>query len=75
MSSNNKNAYEIRTEILGMAQSFVMDKFHNARNNWENSTDRHPETSAILSTADAPKYPKSSEILKEAEKLYSFVEK
>lgn len=75
MVSNNKNAYEIRTEILSMAQSFVMDKFHNARNNWENSTDRHPETGAILSTEHAPKYPSSNDILREADSLYSFVDK
>jgi hypothetical protein len=31
MVSNNKNAYEIRTEILGMAQGFVMSKFDDAR--------------------------------------------
>jgi hypothetical protein len=70
----NKNAYEIRTEILGMAQGFVMSKFDDARGKWENSTDRHPETGAILSTEHAPKYPSSDDVLREAEKLYSFVE-
>ena len=75
MVSNNKNAYEIRTEILGMAQGFVMDKFHNERSNWESSTSRHPETGQLLSTKDAPEYPSSEDILREAENLYSFVEK
>jgi len=70
----NKNAYEIRTDILGMAQGFVMEKFHSAKNNWENSTDVHPETGKILSTEHCPKYPTSDEILREAEKLYSFVD-
>ena len=74
MVSNNKNAYEIRTDILSMAQSFVMDKFHTAKSNWENSTDRHPETGNILSTEYCPKYPSSDDILAEAEKLYSFVD-
>jgi len=74
MVSNNKNAYEIRTEILGMAQGFVMSKFDDARGKWENSTSRHPETGAILSTKDAPEYPSSDDVLREAEKLYSFVE-
>ena len=71
---SNKNAYEIRTEILGMAQGFVMDKFHNAKNNWENSTDRHPQSGVILSTEHSPKYPTSEDILREAENLYSFVD-
>ena len=71
---SNKNAYEIRTEILGMAQGFVMDKFHNNHQKWLDSTDRHPETGAILSTANSPEYPTSDNILREAEKLYSFVE-
>ena len=74
MVSNNKNAYEIRTEILGMAQGFVMSKFDDARGKWENSTSRHPETGAILSIKDAPEYPSSDDVLREAEKLYSFVE-
>jgi len=73
-TNTNKNAYEIRTEILGMAQGFVMDKFHNKHQKWQDSTDRHPESGAILSTIDSPDYPTSDDILREAEKLYSFVE-
>lgn len=72
--TTNKNAYEIRTEILSMAQGFVMDKFHNQHQKWQDSTDRHPETGAILSTNDSPTYPSSNDILLEAEKLYSFVD-
>jgi hypothetical protein len=72
--TTNKNAYEIRTEILGMAQGFVMDKFHNKHQKWQDSTSRHPETGQLLSTKDAPEYPSSNDILHEAEKLYSFVD-
>jgi|TARA_B100001105_G_scaffold255461_1_gene255085 hypothetical protein len=71
---SNKNAYEIRTEILSMAQGFVMQKFDNERNKWENSADRHPDTGQLLSTDDAPIYPSSDDVLREAEKLYSFVD-
>ena len=72
---SNKNAYEIRTEILGMAQGFVMDKFHNKHQKWLDSTDRHPETGAILSAGDSHQsiLPRMT-ILREAEKLYSFVD-
>jgi len=70
----NKNAYEIRTEILSMAQGFVMSKFDNAHSKWESSVERHPESGVVLSTKDAPKFPSSDDILKEANKLYSFVD-
>ena len=72
--TTSKNAYEIRTEILGMAQGFVMDKFHNKHQKWQDSTSRHPETGQLLSTKDAPEYPSSNDILHEAKKLYSFVD-
>tara|TARA_B100001094_G_C18191648_1_gene807714 strand:+ start:5405 stop:5665 length:261 start_codon:yes stop_codon:yes gene_type:complete len=71
---SNKNAYEIRTEILEMAKTFVMDKFANEKANWEQSADRHPESGIILSLKDAPVYPSSKDVLTEAEKLYSFVD-
>ena len=71
---SNKNAYEIRAEVLEMAKTFVMDKFQNERANWENSVDRHPESGVILSLKDAPVYPSSKDVLLEAEKLYSFVD-
>jgi len=70
----NKNAYEIRTEILSMAQGFVLQRFDDARNKWESSVDRHPDTGVILTTEHAPKFPSSDDILREANKLYSFVD-
>lgn len=72
--TTSKNAYEIRTEILSMAQGFVMDKFHNQHQKWLDSTDRHPENGVIVSTNDSPNYPSSDDILQEAKKLYSFVD-
>ncbi len=70
----NKNAYEIRTEVLAMAKDLITDRFHSVRNNWEQSQDRHPETGQILSIEDAPLYPTSAEILAEAKALYAFVD-
>ena len=70
----NKNAYEIRTEVLAMAKDLITDRFHSVRNNWEQSQDRHPETGQILSIEDAPLYPTSAEILAEARALYAFVD-
>ena len=71
---SNKNAYEIRTEILSMAQGHVMKRFRQVQSNWENSCDRHPETGMMLTIKDAPEYPSTDEVLKEAKNLYSFVD-
>ena len=70
----NKNAYEIRTEVLAMAKDLITDRFHSVRNTWEVTQDRHPETGQILSIEDAPLYPTSAEILAEAKALYAFVD-
>lgn len=70
----NKNAYEIRTEVLAMAKDLITDRFHSVRNTWEVTQDRHPETGQILSIEDAPLYPTSAEILAEARALYAFVD-
>ena len=70
----NKNAYELRTDILSMAQGQVMDKFNNQFSVWDMSCERHPDTGVLMSTITPPTYPTTSEILKTANELYSFVE-
>ena len=73
--SINKNAYELRTDILSMAQNSVMDKFNNEFGVWDMSCERHPDTGVLMpSNVPAPSYPTTSEILKTANELYSFVE-
>ena len=72
---SNKNAYELRTDILSMAQNSVMDKFNNEFGVWDQSCERHPDTGRLMpSNAPAPTYPTTSEILKTANELYTFVE-
>ena len=71
----NKNAYELRTDILSMAQNTVMDKFNNEFGVWDMSCERHPDTGALISSIGGPPtYPTTSEILKTANELYTFVE-
>ena len=70
----NKNAYELRTDILSMAQNRVMDKFNNEFGVWDMSCERHPDTGALMSTTTPPAYPTTSEILKTANELYTFVD-
>ena len=70
----NKNAYELRTDILSMAQSRVMDIYNQEFSVWDMSCERHPDTGALMSTTTPPTYPTTSEILKTANELYTFVE-
>ena len=71
----NKNAYELRTEILSMAQNRVMDIYNQEFSVWDMSCERHPDTGVLMpSNVPAPSYPTTSEILKTANELYSFVE-
>lgn len=71
---SNKNAYELRTDILSMAQSRVMDIYNQEFSVWDMSCERHPDTGALMSTTTPPTYPTTSEILKTANELYTFVE-
>ena len=70
----NKNAYELRTDILSMAQNRVMDIYNQEFSVWDMSCERHPDTGALMSTTTPPTYPTTSEIIKTANELYSFVE-
>lgn len=65
----NKNAYEIRLEVLQMAHSDEYDKYHHKLDTVRNSN-------GFLDNADAidALTPKTSDILKRAEELYKFVE-
>ena len=71
---SNKNAYELRTDILSMAQNRVMDIYNQEFSVWDMSCERHPDTGALMSTTTPPTYPTTSEILKTANELYTFVE-
>jgi hypothetical protein len=74
MSTNNKNAYEIRNDVLMQAQGLVMEKYNKDFQIWESSVTRHPESGQIISTKDAPAFPTTEQILKTASELYSFVD-
>ena len=74
MSTNNKNAYEIRNDVLMQAQGLVMEKYNKDYLMWESSVTRHPESGQIISTKDAPAFPTTEQILKTASELYSFVD-
>jgi hypothetical protein len=65
---NNKNAYEIRLDVLGSAQHLVMDEYNREWSVWERK-DCEGKT-----TNQPPEYPSVKIILEKAEELYKFVE-
>lgn len=65
----NKNAYEIRLEVLSMAQSLVMDDYSRKYCVWE----RRDMSGNVKE--EPPTFPSTEEILVKAEELYKFVEK
>ena len=69
----NKNGYEIRTDILGMAKSLVQDDFQAKFAGWEMTATRDEKTNQIVSTVEMPSFPGLEKVLETAEKMYSFV--
>ena len=69
----NKNGYEIRTDILGMAKSLVQDDFHAKFQGWEMTATRDEKTNQIVSTVEMPSFPGLEKVLETAEKMYAFV--
>jgi hypothetical protein len=69
----NKNGYEIRTDILGMAKDLVQSEHSVKFQGWEMSTKRDETTGQIVSTVEMPQFPGLDKVLETAEKMYSFV--
>jgi hypothetical protein len=66
MSDTNKSGYELRTELLGMAMSIVSEHNHRVREDELLKPEGQRNTVVPWTT---------EEILMEAEKLYTFVQK
>ena len=69
----NKNGYEIRTDILGMAKSMVTEDFHAKFQGWEMTAARDEKTGQIVTKVDMPTFPGLEKVLETAEKMYAFV--
>lgn len=69
----NKNGYEIRTDILGMAKDLVQTEYSTKFAGWEMSAARDEKTGQIVSTVTMPEFPGLDKVLETAEKMYGFV--
>ena len=74
--STNKNAYEIRADILSQAQGLLHSRYEKEMHIWEQTRTRDPQTSKIIDGNDGtqPQFPTAQQILDCADQLYSFVE-
>ena len=67
----NKNGYEIRTELLGMAKDIVWHDYSAKWGQFELAA--HKEGDTVTTKVDLPSVPGVGEVLEVAEKLYDFV--
>lgn len=65
----NKNAYEIRLEVLAIAHNDAMDKYHHKLDSLRDyQTGKLSDPTVVESL-----FPKTEDIKKRAEELYNFV--
>ena len=69
----NKNGYEIRTDILGMAKDVVMQDYQVKFHGWQMSAQKDEKTGQIVTQVGMPEFPGMDKILEAAEKMYAFV--
>lgn len=69
----NKNGYEIRTEILGMAKDLVAQEFHSKFQGWELTVDRDAKTGQVVTKVGMPEFPGIDKVLETAQRMYDFV--
>lgn len=69
----NKNGYEIRADILGMAKQMVTEDFQVKFAGWQMTAAKDSTTGQILTTVEMPQFPGLDKVLETAEKMYGFV--
>lgn len=69
----NKNGYELRTDILGMAKDIVMQDYQVKFAGWQMTAAKDEKTGQLVSTISMPEFPGMEKVLEAAEKMYGFV--
>lgn len=69
----NKNGYEIRSDILGMAKDLVETEYRVAFQGWELKAERDSKTGQVITSVEMPAFPGLDKVLETAEKMYAFV--
>ena len=68
----NKNGYEIRSDILGLAEKLVLEEYKAKFMGWELSQKKE-EDGTITTKVDMPAFPGLDKVLETAQKMYDFV--
>lgn len=68
----NKNGYEIRSDILGLANQLVLEEYKAKFAGWE-LTSHKLETGQIVTNVSMPDFPGLEKVLETAQKMYDFV--
>ena len=68
----NKNGYEIRSDILGLAEKLVIEEYKAKLFGWEVSQAKD-EDGKIVTKVSAPEFPGLEKVLETAQKMYDFV--
>lgn len=69
----NKNGYEIRADVLGMAKDLVQAEYNAKFHGWELSSFRDEKTGQIVTSIEMPQFPGLEKVLETASKMYEFV--
>ena len=67
----NKNGYEIRAQMLEMAQNQVWQDFHARWGQFETSVSK--DGKEVVTKVEMPQVPGADQVLEAAEKFYNFV--
>lgn len=68
----NKNGYEIRSDILGLAEKLVIEEYKAKLLGWEVSQTKDDD-GKIVTKVSAPEFPGLERVLDVAQKMYDFV--
>ena len=69
----NKNGYEIRSDILGLANQLVLEEYKMKFAGWEMTQHKDEKTGQIMTKVDMPEFPGLDKVLETAQKMYDFV--
>ncbi len=70
--NKNKNGYEIRSDILGLASQLALEEYKAKMAGWELEC-KKAETGEMVANVVIPEFPGLEHILTNAQKLYDFV--
>lgn len=68
----NKNGYEIRSDILGLANQLVLEEYKAKFMGWEVSQEKDSD-GKIVTKVGVPEFPGLDKVLETAQKMYDFV--